>query len=414
MRGAAVRTQFSDAVLSLGLALLTLVWVNLPMAADGPVTEGTLLPPFSQPGETGDVEVCYSGCSQVIVAAVNADWEQGVVDLVNAERAEQGLPPLKRVAALDNASRYHAADMIQDDYFEHNSYDRSGSNLVQACSWSTRVAKFYSGWSSLAENIAGGYGSPEAVMSAWLGSSGHRANVLSTGNWEIGVGYYGGGEWGHYWVQDFGRRSDVYPLIINQDAASTNSRNVSLYIYGTWDQIRLRNGDGDWTAWQSFQNTMSWTLGVSNGLRTVEAEMRQGSTRTALSSDTINFSGPTLDNLPDAITFCYSIPEQRLLFSSYQMTPRNGGNGESLAWSLSTAGHWFVAAPASGTTPNSFTITPGGFDTYTTATLRGVATVTVTSPPGVEGSPHVIDLTLRIVNQTFHRIYLPLSLKNGP
>ena len=76
----------------------------------------------------------------------------------------------------------------------------------------------------------GGQSDPAEVMDAWMSSSGHRANILDTNNWELGVGYYQGGPYGRYWVQDFGRRSGVYPLVIDGEAASTTSRRVSLYI----------------------------------------------------------------------------------------------------------------------------------------------------------------------------------------
>ena len=57
------------------------------------------------------------------------------------------------------------------------------------------------------ENIAAGYASPEAVMSGWMNSSGHRANILNCNFTEIGVGYaYAANDPGtiqyrHYWTQ---------------------------------------------------------------------------------------------------------------------------------------------------------------------------------------------------------------------
>lgn len=233
----------------------------------------------------------YTGCGGVNVAVTNAAWEQQVVELVNAERAKNALPPLKRVTALDNAARYHAADLAQDDYFEHNSYDRSGGSLVQVCEWSTRISGYYSGWNSLAENIAAGYGDPASVMSGWMNSQGHRANILSTSNWEIGVGYYAGGSYGKYWVQDFGRHTNQPPVVINSEAAITTSPNVTLYIYGTWDEMRLRNDSGAWTAWQAFQQTSSWTLPQTSGVHTVSVEMRKGA-QTVSASDTITLDVP--------------------------------------------------------------------------------------------------------------------------
>jgi hypothetical protein len=120
-------------------------------------------------------------------------------------------------------------------------------------------------------------------------STGHRNNILSAYSWEIGVGYFQGGGYGSYWVQDFGRQSGVYPLIINQEAESTDSRSVSLYIYGDWTEIRLRNDDGEWSQWMPFQNNLNWELVGGVGTHTVWAEMRNGLETTSF-HDTITLT----------------------------------------------------------------------------------------------------------------------------
>lgn len=236
----------------------------------------------------------YSGCGGVNAPVLNANYEQQVLDLVNAERANVGAPPLKRATELENAARYHATDLGQDNYFDHNSYDRSGGSLVQVCGTSTRISGYYPGWNAWAENIAAGHATPNAVMYdptyGWMNSAGHRANILSTSVWEIGIGYYeGGGTYYRYWAQDFGRRSGIYPLILNRDASTTNSTQVSIYIYGAWQEMRLRNDNGTWGAWQPFQASFNWTLNAIGGTRTVNAEVRSGGT-TVATSDTIYLS----------------------------------------------------------------------------------------------------------------------------
>jgi uncharacterized protein YkwD len=230
----------------------------------------------------------YTGCGGATAPVINAGYEQQVVELVNAQRlANGGLPPYKRVDPLDAAARYQAADLGQDNYFDHNSYDRVGGSLVQVCAWNTRVGAYYSGVSG--ENIAAGYSDPASVMAGWMGSSGHKANILS-GAWEIGVGYFSGsGDYGSYWVQDFGRRSGVYPLVINREAANTTSTDVSLYIYGSFKQMRLKNESGAWSEWQTFQTNMAWTLSSCNGPKTVTAELKTGAT-VITSSDSITLA----------------------------------------------------------------------------------------------------------------------------
>jgi uncharacterized protein YkwD len=247
----------------------------------------------------------FLGCGGDVVAAVNDAWEQEVVELVNAFRVENMLPPLKRVQPLDNAARYHSADMAQDNYFAHDSYDRSGGELTKVCAWNGRIASYYTNMYTGGENIAAGYPSPVAVVDGWKSSSGHRANMLNASFWEIGVGYYyqAASQYGEYWTQDFGRRVGVYPLIINNEAATTNNRSVTVYIYGNWSEIRLRNDGGSWSRWQPFSNRMSWSLRNLAGERTVQAELRRGST-TATTADTIFLeieSAGLCPDLPDLV-----------------------------------------------------------------------------------------------------------------
>ena len=58
----------------------------------------------------------------------------------------------------------------------------------------------------MGENVAAGYPSVVAVMGGWMGSSGHRANLLSTSYEHVGVGRAASGSGALYWTQVFGRR----------------------------------------------------------------------------------------------------------------------------------------------------------------------------------------------------------------
>lgn len=148
----------------------------------------------------------FTGCSRVNVEPVNAAFEQRVVDLVNQHRASIGLPPLRRNANLDYAARYHAADMAEENYFDHDTYDGWGGTTYVCNTW-TRLRLYYPNYNGAGENIAAGYSTPEAVMQGWLNSPGHRANIERASFNEIGVGYYTGpGHYGRYWAQDFGNR----------------------------------------------------------------------------------------------------------------------------------------------------------------------------------------------------------------
>jgi uncharacterized protein YkwD len=401
--------------LSLALALAPFRPVNAahtPPSPDAPLITGEAVASGGMP-----LAPAFSGCGGQFVAVVNAAYEQQVVDLVNEARQQNGLPPLKRVDLLDQAARYHAADMAQDGYFNHDSYDLIGGQLQMVCNWIDRIASFYispdgPGYTSLAENIAGGQSDPATVMGAWMNSSGHRANILSTSNWELGVGYYQGGSYGRYWVQDFGRRSGVYPLVINGDAASSTSRAVKLYIYGrgTFDEMRLRNDDGAWGAWQPFQSSLDWELSCGAGTHTVSVEMRN-IVSTASSSDTIELSQsdctPALGNLPDELYFSYSVADQALFPRQIEIQPQNTENSQPLSWAVTTQGDWFSVQPQSGTTPAILCITPNDIDDQKSGVYTGTLTVSVTGPSEVAGSPKVIDLRLMVYLQAIQYIHLP-------
>jgi uncharacterized protein YkwD len=119
-----------------------------------------------------------------------------VLSLVNAERAKAGCNAVRSNSALTRAAQGHSADMAAHDYFSHTSKDgRTFSQRIRAAG--------YSG-GTIGENIAAGQSSASAVMRSWMGSSGHRANILNCRFTALGVGYARGGGYGYYWTQDFG------------------------------------------------------------------------------------------------------------------------------------------------------------------------------------------------------------------
>ena len=119
-------------------------------------------------------------------------YEQEVVRLVNAQRAQNGLKPLAENWELSRVARYTSADMASRRYFSHES-PTYGSPYQM-------MRSFGISFRSAGENIAYGQRTPAAVVNAWMNSSGHRANILSSSYTQIGVGYH---EAGNYWTQMF-------------------------------------------------------------------------------------------------------------------------------------------------------------------------------------------------------------------
>jgi len=224
-----------------------------------------------------------------------SDHERQLMTLVNQARWDNGqLPPLKASQNLTDAARYHSQDMRDDDYFGHDSYNRVGGELVFERYWNERVQLYYSGSGALGENIAAGFSTPTLVMDVWMSSGDHRDIILGTDYREIGIGYAAGGSWGHYWTQDFGSRSDVYPVVINREAYLTFNRTVSLYVYGQgWaTEMRFSNDGTNWSAWEPYSANKIWTLSEGEGTKTVYAEIKNGGGTVLSASDDIIFQEP--------------------------------------------------------------------------------------------------------------------------
>jgi uncharacterized protein YkwD len=126
--------------------------------------------------------------------------------LLNQQRHSHGLRSLKLDGKLGHAAAGHARDMVAQQYFDHTS--KSGA------SFSTRIKR--SGWTrsrrayTIGENIGWGGGSlatPRSMVRAWMGSAGHRANILSRSFRMIGIGIANGaptGGAGATYATDFG------------------------------------------------------------------------------------------------------------------------------------------------------------------------------------------------------------------
>jgi uncharacterized protein YkwD len=121
-----------------------------------------------------------------------------VVELTNAARRRQGLSSLVADPRLAAAAQAHSEDMVRRHYFAHVDPDgKSPADRVESRGYQ---------WSVVAENIAAGPRTPEEVVTAWMNSPEHRANILDARITQIGVGYAtANDEYGTYWTQDFGR-----------------------------------------------------------------------------------------------------------------------------------------------------------------------------------------------------------------
>jgi uncharacterized YkwD family protein/spore coat assembly protein SafA len=121
--------------------------------------------------------------------------EQQVINLVNQQRANYGLPLLKANWELCRVARYKSQDMIDKRYFDHQS-PTYGSPFNMMESFGIR-------FTAAGENIAYGQRTPQAVMNDWMNSTGHRNNILSRVYNQIGVGVAKASNGTFYWTQEF-------------------------------------------------------------------------------------------------------------------------------------------------------------------------------------------------------------------
>ena len=118
---------------------------------------------------------------------------------VNAARDAVGAPALALNASLNGAAQSYAEQMAASGCFAHD--------CPPEPSFSRRVELAgYTNWSTLAENIANGQRTVDDVHNAWMGSSGHRANILNPSFSEMGAGLAYNSLGRPYWVQEFGAR----------------------------------------------------------------------------------------------------------------------------------------------------------------------------------------------------------------
>lgn len=158
-------------------------------------------------GRAGNYFVLQTDANVVLYGPTGALWASGtslkprdavVVSMVNQERAKVGCAPLAVDSRLNTAARLHSEDMARRNYFSHNSPEGgTPSTRASAQGYTTGVG----------ENIAAGYLTPEAVMSGWMTSAGHRDNILNCRYKTIGMGSADGGPssaYRLYWTQNFG------------------------------------------------------------------------------------------------------------------------------------------------------------------------------------------------------------------
>lgn len=155
-------------------------------------------------------------------------YENAVLFWTNVERSRHGLSALKTTDALENASGTRAKELA-------TKYDHTRPNGSR---WTTVFAANGISYGSAAENIAVGYKDPCETVTAWMNSSSHRTNMLSTKYTYMGSGYYyASSGYKYHWEQLFAggvtysnARSSFY---VAPKGLSLDKSSLSLSVNGT-------------------------------------------------------------------------------------------------------------------------------------------------------------------------------------
>lgn len=167
------------------------------------------------------LSLAAAGPSSASAACAGADLDpnagnldqvaQATLCLVNEERTSRGLRSLSENTLLSRAARGHSTDMVDRNYFAHDSLGgASFLDRIRSVGYLPSSGTWVAG-----ENIAYGtsvLGTPRAIVKSWMESPGHRANILNGSYRELGIGVapgvpVAGRDGGGTYTHDFGYRS---------------------------------------------------------------------------------------------------------------------------------------------------------------------------------------------------------------
>ncbi len=174
--------------------------------------------------------LCAAATPNVSAKTADEYYENAILFWTNLERTRHGLPELRTSDSLCSAAGVRAEEIARS--FSHTRPDGR--------KWYTVMSDKGLSYKSAAENIAAGQADPCEAVSAWMNSSGHRNNILSSKYSHLGVGYYytssASAKHSRYWEQLFfagsisGSKSgfNVAPTGVSADRSS-----IGLSVGGT-------------------------------------------------------------------------------------------------------------------------------------------------------------------------------------
>lgn len=152
------------------------------------------VPENNQPGNNGSTDSTPEEAPEEDSSDADVHpYIKKVVDLVNAERAKEGLSPVILDSKVQAAAQVRAMEC--EKLFSHTRPDGS--------SFATALKEQNVSYRRAGENIAWGQRTPQQVVTGWMNSPGHRANIMNPNFTTIGVGFYQNAKGTNYWCQLF-------------------------------------------------------------------------------------------------------------------------------------------------------------------------------------------------------------------
>lgn len=129
---------------------------------------------------TEPIEETPVGNFEPVIVTYKTIDANDVIDAVNKERKSVGLPTLARSTQLTKAACLKAQDMIDKNYWSHDSPDGRKP-------WDFVLSTGYR-YQTMGENLGyGKFADASSVVESWMDSAGHRENILKTTYTETGM-----------------------------------------------------------------------------------------------------------------------------------------------------------------------------------------------------------------------------------
>ncbi|WP_408023965.1 CAP domain-containing protein [Tenacibaculum sediminilitoris] len=114
----------------------------------------------------------YISCSSnsdnldTLTSTSNSDYEIEILKLINQHRKSKELLEFEILEIIKSQTDEHTDYMIAQGKISHDNFNQRADYLKNKANAMT-----------IAENVASGYSSAEAVVNGWLNSEGHRKNI---------------------------------------------------------------------------------------------------------------------------------------------------------------------------------------------------------------------------------------------